>query len=85
MAAKLLPIVFGRGAYQFAGLVQDQALPSRTFPQVLLREITGLMSVGDAEQRTRAHDLLTALLPVAADGLGQPQAHAVFSAIWHAV
>jgi hypothetical protein len=78
-------VVFGRGADQFGGGVQDQVLPSRTFPQVLLREITGLMATGDAAQRTRAHDLLTALLPVAADGLGQPQAHAVFSAIWHAV
>ncbi|KAK9811710.1 hypothetical protein WJX72_008813 [[Myrmecia] bisecta] len=62
-----------------------RALPSRTFPQVLLQEMMAIMTQWEVTQRLLAHRLFITLLPVATDGLRDAQVHGLLSTAWHEV
>eukprot|EP00884_Botryococcus_braunii_P012133 jgi/Botrbrau1/20920/Bobra.0135s0051.1 len=61
-----------------------RVLPSKTFPDVQLREVMGVIANGEGPVRERGCRLLAALLPITPQGLTTLQAHAVFSALWYA-
>lgn len=65
--------------------MQARELPGRAFPQVLLQELMGVMSVAQPPQRRLTHLTLVQLLPVAPAGLRDTQALGLLSTIWHEV